>query len=210
MTHFADRQTFIHILFIIRYMSVRIRRRSLLAPPVLAFLVILMSVVITIIYLENYRSLFLTFILYAEFVSLLILMAYILSGRSNDSDSGVKYSFNSEGILVNRHLVYPWAEVESVLFRKYTNRFRVTQLSSGNSRFALRELGNVPSRNGSLIPVYRTYSYGTIEVYSNMGSKPSVIIKCPPYFLTARRMFRKMGKYSVKLNPNINFHIQTQ
>lgn len=155
----------------------------------------------------EFQSLALILLIYMEFL-LLIITAYLMNIRRSDSYYGVKYYFNGEGILVNKHLVYPWTEVKSVFFRKLTERFTLKQFSAGNSRLSLRELDNVPTRNGKLVPIYRTFSYGNIEVFSDFGRRLSVIIKCPPSYFKARRMFSKMKKYSASLNPSINFHIQ--
>lgn len=189
-------------------MAVRIPRKSFFTPPVLAFFIVLIMTVVSFILLEKYDSLFLILMLYAEILSLIGLTISFLAGRRGDSGPGVKYSFNSGGILANKHLVYPWTEIKSVSFRKLAERYALPQYSSGNSRIALREIGNVPSKNGKLIPIYRTFNYGIIEVHSDFGSRASVVIKCSPSYLRAGRMIRKMQKYAETKNPSINFHLQ--
>lgn len=191
-------------------MPVRIPQRPLLPVSVLVFLFILMTVPITIIALERYNSFLLTFVLYVEFLLVIASVIYFLTGRRRRSDYGPKYSFNSEGILVNKHLVFPWTEVKAVYFSKLTERFALTHLSTGNNRVSMRALGMVPSRGGELIPVYRTYSYGNIEVFSHIGGRPSVVIRCRPSLSKARRLFRKMENYSASLNPDINFHLNSR
>ncbi len=207
---FINHQRFIYLLLILRLMPVRIPRKHLLPRSVVAFLAVLVAVALTILTLERYRSFALTLILYTELLILVSTVIYFTTGRHTDSDSGAKYSFNSEGILVNKHLVYPWTDIKSIYFRKLGQRFTLTQFSTGNTRAALRQLGIVPSRKGDLVPIYRTYHYGTIEVFTNIGSRPSVTIKCLPSFSRARRLFRKMEKYSSGLNPHINFHIEAK
>lgn len=191
-------------------MSVRIPQKHLLPRPVLAFVVILLIVAMTILTLEKYQSFALTLTLYTEFLVLFSVIIFLLTGRHLDSDSGIKYSFNNEGILVNKHLVYPWSDIKNIYFRKTGQRLALNQFSTGNTRAAIRQLGIVPSRKGELLPIYHTYRYGTIEIFTQIGSRPSVTIKCLPSFSRARRLFRKMERYSSGLNPGINFHIETK
>ncbi len=190
-------------------MTARIRQKPLMPLSVIAFLIIIASVALTVLALESYNSFLLTLILYLEIILVLAALIYFATGRRTESDYGAKYSFNREGILVNKHLVFPWAEIKTIHFRKSTERFNLTHLSSGNNRASIRALGMVPSRNGKLEPVYRTYSYGNIEVFEDLGTRPSVTIKCQPSYFRARRIFRKMQRYSSSVNPGISFNIQS-
>lgn len=134
---------------------------------------------------------------------LMLMLLLALIPRNNSSDYWKKYSFNSAGILVNGHLVYPWTDVRGLSFSMRVDR----RDQNVAETWSLRTISSVPSRNGRLVPIYRTFNYGALEVFSHLSTKPSLVVKCPRSFSTATRLFRKMKEFSNETNPNINFRI---
>lgn len=159
--------------------------------------IVMLSTTLIVLYvtlrvIEVYQYFILNLLFYVELLILLIVLISPVATMGKEKDFGNSYSFDGSGIYVNGHLVYPWAEIKRVVYTRNSDKFEIYPSGSISPRM----LSAVPSKGGKLADVTRTFTYGVLEVFTGIGSKPAVSIKTTKSLLRSRRMFASMKEYA--------------